>query len=103
MPVYEVANCENGVAAGRALTKHLPRDIKQQISFAVAATQQENQRIVGQLLDRMAPAVDGPRFHRFGRFSSAVVRNRTHPAGATIRLHRLPNKSRTALSAPADR
>ena len=80
--------------ARRRILEQLPGDIRQPVGLAIPAAEQINQRIRRQVLDRMLNRRGN---HGIGQAAVAddAVGVKAHaPAGATIRLHQLPNMSR---------
>ena len=56
--MYEIANCLDPGPSHRSLTEQLPRYLGKLFGIAIAASQQKDQRVFGQLLDRMLISAD---------------------------------------------
>jgi hypothetical protein len=64
------------------------------IGLAIAAAEQENQDVVGKVLDGVLLGGGITGSGRPESLTTPVLEMRIRPCGATIRLHQLPNASR---------
>ena len=93
--VHEIADRLNARQAKRRVAEQPPRLVRQQVAFAIAAGQQEQQRIGRQVLAPRAGRRDRSRVSKVpGSRITASVPKVKRPAGATKRLHQLPKLSR---------